>query len=88
MCAVGDFVTPIKTTKTNEHCWTIGKKYKVLRVQKRFSYDDKTKEFVNFRRLVVINDLGKSNKIKISCRFVWRQHGNFEFNATDKWKCV
>ena len=85
---VGDFITPLKTSRTNGHCWTIGKKYKVLKVDKSFDYYDKNKEQLNRRKLVVKNDQGKLNKIRISGSHGYHNYDAFTLTPTDKWLCV
>lgn len=85
---IGDFITPLKTNKTNNHCWTIGKKYKVIRVEKIYDYYDKTKEVISQRRLLVQNDQGKINKIKISGSFGYHNYDHFSYNPNPKWACI
>jgi hypothetical protein len=85
----GDFITPIKTNKTNAHCWTIGRKYKVLEVVKRYSSGSMLEEYIVFRKLIVKNDNGKLNVVRLfnGVKYDWRKD-DYISKPNYKWKCV
>ena len=83
----GDFITPVTVQENNKHLWTVGKKYKVLRVIKRFQSQKPKEEILMSRKLLLEGDTGKCVKIYIHSLKIWRNLTPFG-KLTKKWKVI